>query len=753
MVKSKPQTKLSNGSPSDGLYTREQFYETFFKDIVSDGERKTKCMACFKTFSAQNKVFHAYSNHATEKPLKCELCTMHFFFLSKRIKHMGTHHPEDYNCNECSIQFDRAHIYIDHMLKVHEVTVDNISTFADEDIDIPPEKMRYTKEVTSVLVLAKRRRNSLDSPRSADLENSILANYSVKMNNSESLTCGGCQTTFDSSRALRTHLRNLVNGCSTTVANEIEKLQEEKKVVDLNFECDQCDKKCSTQFTLNAHKKFKHEAEARRLEIAKSFGCDQCDKKCSTMPALIMHKKFKHEAEARKVENVKKAEKSRFDVHCDICDFTSFRRDYVEHHVRQVHKPEFHCPVCSRTLSNYFLFLYHMRESHPKAREHRPLHKCEKCEKGFMFEKSLESHMKKHDLDVEVEPDNYCKPCGIICHTAEGFEIHCQNYYHKAVKVFVSNFLNKCELVDVKDEPKEVKALNVEHNSLNDPFEKDPFENMLKKRIEEPVKKRIKLASAEELTSPNLTATPTVIAPSDEDKLDYLKYIIVQVDGLYKCAICKKTKQLRKGMLHHLKQHDEVPSYDCHLCPEKFVFKKKYEKHLECHATNENFGKEQIDVEEHPKFQEGAAVSNVITCEICHVEFKLKIMLNRHKKQWHNDDNPDKSLPMTEQKEKKECTNNQDLPVIKLLKCKHCLEAFIHPSILELHLKERHSSQDIDEPMEDQETAAQENSAGAFACDKCKFVFKELKFLENHQKFFCVFGQARKSPASVVNEQ
>lgn len=605
---------------------------------------------------------------------------------------MATHHPNDYKCSNCKVQFDRAHLYIAHMQTKHGVVVENVPIFADDEVEIPPDKMRYTKEITSVYILAQRRRNSIDSlPR----DTSFSSNSETSMI-MEPMKCGGCQSSFDSARALRTHLRNQANGCSSTVANEIEKLKEEK-VVELNFECDQCEKKFSSQVALSAHKNFKHK-------------------------------------EAKKVETVKKSERTKFDAHCDICDFTSPRRDYVENHVRQMHPKEFHCKICSKTMSNYFFYMYHMQESHPRSPEpQKCVHKCNECRKCFMFETNLESHMIKHDAYYELE--NCCEFCGLVYHSAEDFEIHRQNRFHKAIQSFVDNLLKNGPLI-IKKEPKETQEED----------KRDPFENMLK-MIEEPAKKRIKIASADDAISKGTSSTPTVIAPSDEDKLDYLKYI-TQVNGLYKCGICGKTKQLRKGMLHHLKQHDEVPSYDCHLCPEKFVFKKKYEKHLECHANNENFGKDLIDVDEHPKFQEGAK-ADTIKCDICQIIFKLKIMLNRHEQQWHSDDNTEKNRPMSEQKSRKE-ESNQDLPLSKLLSCKHCLETFIHPFELEHHVIEKHDL--VDESKRDEKkTEDVAEKIESFACDKCKFVFKELKFLENHQKFFCVFGQARSE--QVINEQ
>jgi len=109
---------------------------------------------------------------------------------------------------------------------------------------------------------------------------------------------------------------------------------------------------------------------------------------------------------------------------------------------------------------------------------------------------------------------------------------------------------------------------------------------------------------------------------------------------------------------------------------------------------------------------------------------------------------------MDEQKAKKEGLT-QELAVIKLLKCKLCLEAFIKPLELKEHLKAKHDSESIDQIEIDESESSGEQESNSknetFTCEKCKFVFHEKKFLENHQKFFCVYRQGKND--QVVNEQ
>lgn len=124
-------------------------------------------------------------------------------------------------------------------------------------------------------------------------------------------------------------------------------------------------------------------------------------------------------------------------------------------------------------------------------------------------------------------------------------------------------------------------------------------------------------------------------------------------------------------------------------------------------------------------------------------------MRNRHNSTWHGEENEFRALSMAEQKQKKE-EPKLELAPIKLLRCKHCLEAFIKPLELKEHLKVKHNSESTDQPPD-------EATRSSFNCEKCKYVFEEKKFLENHQKFFCVHRQLKSetdtTPQTVINEQ
>jgi KRAB domain-containing zinc finger protein len=678
--------------PDDIELTREQFFGKFFRSIKRDpasgGELKTKCLACFKIFSSKNRLFHAMHNHALDRPFKCELCPQKFFISSKRVWHMSRFHPEDYKCSLCHVQFDRAYQFVDHMQEEHAINL-NIPLPDAATINVPSDVMRYTKKITATRTLLKQKRlgiveeSPVESP-SASLDSFALLSCFLE---EESLKCSECHEEFESGRSLRIHMRNHSNG------GDIKPfiVPEKPKIVEYTHECNICFKKFSAPFALNAHKKFKHGTDASGAPLAKR----------------------------RKIDK----ERPKFDVECDMCEFTAHRRDYVEHHVKNMHKPEFHCRHCARILSNFNIYVHHMSEYHPHVDEDlQRYHKCPECHKAFKMIENMKLHLENKHRSRRETPDNYCKVCCVVYKDAAGFEIHNQNHVHKNMVKFMERKFNDGDSWEDMGETEDFEFSVVSDYPEEDEEEPtaeeetcDPFQKMLER----------KLRSYEKSKS-----------SSEEDKLDYLNFMQAH-NGVYTCGICGKMKTVRKHMLHHLKQHSEVPTFQCEHCPEKFVFKRKYEKHLLDHQNDTN-------VDEHPKFQEILPAKNEIKCQICQMTFKLTIMLNRHNSTWHSEDNELRELSMTDQKTKKE-----ELAPIKLLRCKHCLQAFIKPLDLKEHLKVKHNSESMDQPPDEAVDAA-------LRCDKCKLTFEEKKFLENHQKFFCVHRQVKsegEATKNVINEQ
>lgn len=704
--------------------TRQQFFGKFYRSIKGREIPLTKCLACTKVFSTKNRHFHAVYNHATTKPYKCEICHNKFTVVNKRIAHMRVHHPNDYKCSVCNAQFDRAHRYGDHMRSHHDMEVD-VPVFDMDEFNTPSDNVRYVKNVTSVRKLKALGRYSMKS-FNTDLETSNLSFENGPQK------CTECDEEFETARAMRTHLRHHLNGfpVGLQIPKEAIPTEQPKHL----YDCDLCDKKFKTIHALNAHKQF-----SKHINEESGVG----------RPKRV---------------KIEKKSKVKYMVHCDVCDFKSSRRDYIEHHVKAAHKPEFHCAHCQRILSSYNLFLFHMHLNHPRAKTIcQKKHVCEVCGKGFRSNEILEEHKTcKHAPDAQL-PEHFCIDCYVDYFTPAALDVHYQNIYHQKLKQFMErNEGGEIAKLEVKEEPMDDAPLVETHEAENSSCMTEEFENMetdgnQTEEIDEQsidsvsdtrAKRSTRNTSVEPPTKRLKTSEPALTVNNARvgiDKLDYLNFLKTCELG-YKCGICGIEKNTRKYLLRHLKEHKEIPTFKCTHCPEKFVFKKKFDEHLLTHEHEDapSFVREELDVEEeHPRFQK--IEKNEIKCQICEMSFKLTIMLNRHNSHWHSEDNSLKNLPMNQQKEKKD-EPRSEISVIKLQKCKQCDEAFIKPGELEEHLKQKHS--ESDDQMDENESTTE----GSFACDKCKYVFKEDKFLENHKKFFCINRQGSKSEQLIIEQ-
>ncbi|KAG5682230.1 hypothetical protein PVAND_011595 [Polypedilum vanderplanki] len=634
-IKSEPSKKNSvetyNDISDDAQLTRDQFSKKFLRAFRGkDNELMLKCSACNKQFAAKHKFFHLLHNHVIVRPFGCELCDMRFYSNFKRLNHMKMRHQNDFNCQICSTQFEKAQIYVDHMLNEHKITV---KAQESTNVDLKTQDLRYLKNPEGFRSDWRRLDYSSSSNTAGNTNTTADESENSNYASTETLFCDICNVDFSSARTYRQHIRDHGNGGDLL---KIEIKQEPK----INTE----------------------------IQKEGTFQCEFCDKKVMTLFALKMHKKFKHGEGADSGVLKRKIEKQKFEVECQMCSFSAFRRDYVEHHIRQTHKLEFQCRLCTRVLSNFNFYTYHVFKYHGIREDPLKYFKCDDCNACFKFEENLQNHKQARHGENTPTRNYFCETCVVDFRSRSSLDSHLEMYSHRHLYDFLGNPDKEFKL-----EPVEKSALS-HHEEENFSFD-------------EPQEKRQK-------TSDNIEV-------SDDDKLDYLKYMHTTADGHFKCGICGKTKALRKYMLHHLKQHKEVPTYECNKCPERFVFKKKYEQHLEMH--------EHENVLEHPAItidhdeSQGSSSNSVkpveeIFCKICNSSFKLTIMLNKHNSIWHANDNPDKHLSMNEQKAKK-------------------------------------------------------NESSKLNCPNCNLIFDDMKFLENHLKYFCVHRNQLNNTDELLNEQ
>lgn len=647
--------------------TNTQFNIKFMRKMPKiDGvEPQLKCLGCKKVVSAGGRYLHILQNHVVKRQYGCDYCSLRFFSASKRIRHMAIKHPTENKCEVCSKQFGKLSELSSHLMEEHQIHKD-VGDY--KDTDISTENLRYTKKSTAVrTLLRENQQKEMKFSLSADDNKSSIFMQEQK--------CDICNVDFDSSRSFRQHMRDhalLGNFPIPIEPHPPPPEVPEEKIP--QYQCEVCERKFLSLVAVNTHRKFKHEMDSNGLPIA-------------IRP--------RH-------ENLK------FFIKCELCSFSSHRRDYLEQHNKVNHFEEFRCNICERNLSDSNSYIYHMYTKHKKQVDTSKLLKCDECEfdKFFTHEENLKKHRElKHKDETEKSPF-YCKYCHIYYSSERSVAIHYEQHKHKKVQEFFDNL-------------KEGKITS------NSPVKtEDNTSSCIE--IEEPRRKRARLETN-----------------SEEDKLDYLKYMTHESNGMFKCTICGKEKATRKFLLHHLKQHDEVPTFDCTKCSEKFVFKKKFDKHMLMHekgkvVLNEERSNDEFEAieNEHPKFQQVRKVLNEIRCPICDITFRLTIQYNNHNNTWHGSDNPNRDLSMHAQK-------NKSKELIKILRCKICPEAFTKSEDLKNHMVKIHNS---DIAITDEDTMK-------FICNKCNLTFNEKHYLDNHEKLFCIHRNNAVEKGINVNEQ
>ena len=126
----------------------------------------------------------------------------------------------------------------------------------------------------------------------------------------------------------------------------------------VNYPCNQCDFKSTTQKYLTTHIQSEHEGL--------KFSCNQCHKQYGKMSTLKRHIQFIHESKK---------------YACDECDFQATKQKYVRRHIYSKHKSsEF------QTIK----MIVNPKQSSEFCIE------CPECRKVF----SLESQMEEHFLEV-----------------------------------------------------------------------------------------------------------------------------------------------------------------------------------------------------------------------------------------------------------------------------------------------------------------------------------------------------------------
>lgn len=582
-LKKLPSYEFYEFVPDDIEMTKDQIFAKFLRTKKDDPSR-AHCIACGISFRDGSRRAHIDVNHTTTKAYSCDICRMRFTVKFKLKVHMSIRHPEDYKCSTCNIQFTKCQQYVDHMKDEHGEIL-NITIPKDHDVSF--DDLKYVR------ILEKNKTSELKT----NFENSTEAE-----DVEEKVNCQYCNQEFVSQRMHRNHLRL---DCT----------------LNPNITIQSADMDIS-----------KLEPDSNELIEPQELPCEFCDKICTSKKMLMGHTNWH-----KRIMNIsEKPKEPSYD--CDICDEILPKQSFIYKHLKTCHQNEYHCGQCGSHGGSYIRAKAHLMTQHPRKvkLEMSKRHKCPQCFRSFNMIDTLNDHIRhKHENECMAKKSNYCVACGVIYPNEKMFEEHQENHYHKKYqKLFDAErerdltgepetFEEEQDSDDDKEdtvafEPSFISSKRKRGYSTNSWASTSSssmtsiVENSTKfDKFSQPIKKeKLELDTAVE-TSEQLDNDDSMI-----DETAYLNFMR-SYDGVFKCSICEITKTERKLILQHLKEHDEVPKYSCDQCSESFLFKVGFETHLRNHQKDQNSNQEN-------------SVSCTNRCEICCIDFKLAIMLNRH---------------------------------------------------------------------------------------------------------------------------
>ena len=232
------------------------------------------------------------------------------------------------------------------------------------------------------------KRTDLKRPGSIDY-NGEMYNQSSKL-----LRCSICKCSCDDSKLLKRH--------------KLEKHGVTDEKLKKPFSCDVCECSYASKTALNYHTMSKH------IEEEKTHNCHMCEQNFSCEMALKRHIMSIHSNS----ENL---------LQCDRCDKVFKRKDNLSRHNKYVHhianvnhhysdnsdsnstihsiRP-YKCPRCGAKFKRKEHLENHKRTIHQQESEEK-IHKCLKCDKTFMFKKSVHQHVKETHMNNMYQCD-YC---------------------------------------------------------------------------------------------------------------------------------------------------------------------------------------------------------------------------------------------------------------------------------------------------------------------------------------------------------
>ena len=405
-----------------------------------------ECKHCQKGFTNIKKFeYHLKVVHNVVNICECKICGKPFRRNKYLRRHLRvTHGGEKYPCKKCDKTYSTKSMLRNHIEMVHEGKI------------IEKEKCdkcgKFYQGKTS-------------------LRYHIYTSHSNKQHK-----CNICNKILRFRGSLLYHIRTLHEGQKAEKCQLCEKsfsTKGLKKHAKLQHSC-KCDH-CNLMFVnlsyLKYHLKKSH-------DLKPEIECKGCLKKFDKFKIPIRHQMFcQNKSTRRKCEyciesfsHKKYLTKHQRQMHreeviheCDICGYVNFRKDYFARHMGKKHDEK--CERCDKRFIKNFELQEHLKTVHgispPESyicsfcdkimtkidvfKGHislKHLHKCDYCDKSFIFTTLLDLHMK---TSHEMTPETQCKTCDQKFKNSYYLKWHhkCKGSEVKANRLFECNLCEK----------------------------------------------------------------------------------------------------------------------------------------------------------------------------------------------------------------------------------------------------------------------------------------------------------------------
>ena len=313
------------------------------------------CLHCnYIAPSQMTLAKHLDRNHSGETSAKCDTCDKTFKnALGLQIHFQNVHSTKYFHCYKCGIAFKKQAKFEKHLIQEHQTVF--ICSVCEEMCSSKKGLIQHINE-----------------------------KHAIECSETGYHICSLCREVQSSCDELNLHFH-----------------QEHK--VPLDHECNKCNKKFSTKLFLTIHTMELHEfdldsnsmtnnisiATALNIKdvkviedkvIERNFECQECGKKLKSQRVLDLHFRQLHQPWTH-------------NHFCHLCSWSTFEKYKLKKHYGEKHGTgEYNCKLCTFKCSSYFQSKRH-RKIH--FNDHRKRAKCSECESSFEKKSNLASHMWK----------------------------------------------------------------------------------------------------------------------------------------------------------------------------------------------------------------------------------------------------------------------------------------------------------------------------------------------------------------------